>query len=99
MTLEINGKHLIAGEWVEGQDTFASEPAHGPARNYAVGNTDLVDRACIGQSFIRRLTPIVQSGCSLKNGRGEKSSPLTVYWFERIVFRINYLASHRCWLV
>ncbi len=41
-----HGKHLIAGEWVAGDATFSSEPAHGPAHDYSVGTPALVDRAC-----------------------------------------------------
>lgn len=40
------GKHLIAGEWLEGPSTFASDPAHGPSHDYAVGTPDLVNKAC-----------------------------------------------------
>ncbi|WP_295812519.1 aldehyde dehydrogenase (NADP(+)) [uncultured Nitratireductor sp.] len=40
-----HGKHLIAGEWIAGSDTFESSPAHGPAHRYATGTVDLVDRA------------------------------------------------------
>ena len=45
MTFEPHGKHLIAGEWVSGDGTFKSEPATGPAHDFAVGTPDLVDRA------------------------------------------------------
>ena len=41
-----HGKHLIAGEWVAGETTFRSDPAHGPAHDFAVGTPALVDRAC-----------------------------------------------------
>lgn len=41
-----HGKHLIAGEWVGGDATFRSEPAHGPAHEFSVGTLDLVNRAC-----------------------------------------------------
>ena len=41
-----HGKHLIAGEWVGGETTFTSEPAHGPAHEYSVGTPALVDAAC-----------------------------------------------------
>ena len=41
-----HGKHLIAGEWVASDTTFASEPAHGTAHDFCVGTPDLVDRAC-----------------------------------------------------
>lgn len=41
-----HGKHLIAGEWVASGQTFASEPAHGPAHEFSVGTVDLVNSAC-----------------------------------------------------
>jgi 2,5-dioxopentanoate dehydrogenase len=42
----ITGKHLIAGEWLNGETTFASEPVSENAHNFAVGTPALVDRAC-----------------------------------------------------
>ncbi|HEY8596192.1 MAG TPA: aldehyde dehydrogenase (NADP(+)) [Devosiaceae bacterium] len=39
------GKHLIAGEWLAGDETFVSRPALGPASAYPAGSPDLVDRA------------------------------------------------------
>jgi 2,5-dioxopentanoate dehydrogenase len=39
------GKHLIAGEWLDAAGQFTSEPAHGPAHQFAVGSVDLVNRA------------------------------------------------------
>ncbi|WMT88481.1 aldehyde dehydrogenase (NADP(+)) [Pelagibacterium sp. 26DY04] len=45
MAFTPHGKHLIAGEWVEGAGTFASEPATGPSHDFAVGTPELVDRA------------------------------------------------------
>ncbi|WP_188868899.1 aldehyde dehydrogenase family protein, partial [Mameliella alba] len=45
-TFTPHGRHLIAGEWVSGETTFTSEPAHGPAHDYSVGTPALVDRAC-----------------------------------------------------
>jgi len=42
-----HGKHLIAGEWIAGEVTFRSEPAHGPAHDFSVGTPALVDRACM----------------------------------------------------
>ena len=42
----LNGKHLIAGEWLDGAGTFRSEPAHGEAHEFAVGTRDLVGQAC-----------------------------------------------------
>lgn len=44
--LSPHGKHLIAGEWVAGQTTFALSPAHGPADDYSAGTPALVDSAC-----------------------------------------------------
>ena len=41
----LTGKHLIAGEWVGADTTFASEPAHGPSYDFSVGTPALVDRA------------------------------------------------------
>ncbi|MFD1798099.1 aldehyde dehydrogenase (NADP(+)) [Paracoccus aurantiacus] len=46
MTFTPHGKHLIAGEWVGGDKTFSSEPAHGPAHDFSVGTVELVDAAC-----------------------------------------------------
>lgn len=45
MPFKPHGKHLIAGEWIAGSDTFESSPAHGPSHHYSVGTVDLVDRA------------------------------------------------------
>ncbi|WP_274425016.1 aldehyde dehydrogenase (NADP(+)) [Chelativorans sp. YIM 93263] len=39
------GKHLIAGEWVGGDKTFASDPVMGPSHSFAVGSSADVDRA------------------------------------------------------
>jgi len=46
MTLELTGKHLIAGDWVAGKQTFDSDPATGPKRAFAVGTPQQVDAAC-----------------------------------------------------
>ena len=46
MSFKPHGKHLIAGEWVASDRTFASDPAHGPAHEYSVGTPDLVAQAC-----------------------------------------------------
>lgn len=45
MSYNLTGKHLIAGEWVAGDATFKSEPAHGPANTFPVGTPALVDQA------------------------------------------------------
>ena len=44
-TFTPHGKHLIAGDWVTGDQTFASDPAHGPSHDFSVGTPGLVDRA------------------------------------------------------
>jgi NADP-dependent aldehyde dehydrogenase len=46
MTFTPHGRHLIAGEWVEGPSRFASSPASGPAHQFAVGTPELVAQAC-----------------------------------------------------
>lgn len=45
MSFTPHGRHLIAGDWVGGTATFASEPAHGPSHSFAVGTEALVDQA------------------------------------------------------
>lgn len=45
MTFTPHGKHLIAGNWVAGDASFTSAPAHGPAHSFAVGTVALVDQA------------------------------------------------------
>ncbi len=45
MSFTPKGKHLIAGEWVAGDATFKSAPAHGEAHDYAVGTPEHVDKA------------------------------------------------------
>ena len=42
---EPHGKHLIAGNWIDGDETFSSSPAFGPAHTFAVGRLDDVDDA------------------------------------------------------
>ena len=42
----LNGKHLIAGKWVGGDDTFTNEPVSGAPDAFAVGTPELVDDAC-----------------------------------------------------
>ncbi|PTM93409.1 aldehyde dehydrogenase (NADP(+)) [Mycoplana dimorpha] len=46
MVFTPKGKHLVAGEWLDGAGTFASTPAHGPSHEYAIGTVELVNRAC-----------------------------------------------------
>ena len=41
----LTGKHLIAGDWVLGETTFRSSPAHGAALEFSVGTPAHVDRA------------------------------------------------------
>lgn len=40
-----HGKHLIAGEWVEGEAKFTSDPAHGSAFEFSIGTPANVDAA------------------------------------------------------
>jgi alpha-ketoglutaric semialdehyde dehydrogenase len=41
----LTGKHLIAGNWVAGDATFKSEPAHGDIHEFAVGTPAHIDAA------------------------------------------------------
>jgi len=41
----LTGKHLIAGNWVAGDATFKSEPAHGDVHEFAVGTPAHIDAA------------------------------------------------------
>jgi 2,5-dioxopentanoate dehydrogenase len=41
----LTGHHLIAGNWVAGEATFQSSPAHGEAREFSVGTPGHVDAA------------------------------------------------------
>ena len=45
MTPNLNGKHFIAGEWVGGETSFQSDPAHGPSHSFAIGTPQHVDAA------------------------------------------------------
>ncbi|UWQ04961.1 aldehyde dehydrogenase (NADP(+)) [Aliiroseovarius crassostreae] len=40
-----HGKHLIAGSWTAGDQSFASSPAHGPSHDFAVGRVADVNAA------------------------------------------------------
>lgn len=42
----LTGKHLIAGDWVGNDQTFASSPAHGPSHPFSVGTPAHVNAAC-----------------------------------------------------
>jgi len=46
MSFTPHGKHLIAGNWVASPQTFASDPAHGPAHQFSIGTPELVSQAC-----------------------------------------------------
>ena len=41
----LSGKHLIAGEWIGSDETFASDPAHGPSHDFVKGTPEHVDAA------------------------------------------------------
>lgn len=43
----LTGKHLIAGQWVQGDTTFVSSPATGPALAFSVGTPAHVDAAVV----------------------------------------------------
>ncbi len=45
MAFTPHGKHLVAGQWLDGNGTFTSSPAHGPAHAFAVGTVELVNKA------------------------------------------------------
>ncbi|MES2665576.1 MAG: aldehyde dehydrogenase (NADP(+)) [Pseudomonadota bacterium] len=47
LTGTLTGKHLIAGTWVQGAQTFASSPATGAALVVSVGTRADVDAACM----------------------------------------------------
>jgi len=40
-----HGKHLIAGNWVQGLKSFQSSPAHGDVHTFSVGTPELVNSA------------------------------------------------------
>ena len=45
MAFTPHGKHLVAGQWLDGNGTFTSSPAHGSAHDFAVGTVELVNKA------------------------------------------------------
>ncbi|RFC62468.1 aldehyde dehydrogenase (NADP(+)) [Fulvimarina endophytica] len=45
MSLDLTGKHLIAGEWVGSDKSFRSQPLDAPGREFSAGTPDLIDRA------------------------------------------------------
>ncbi|NPD16383.1 aldehyde dehydrogenase (NADP(+)) [Xinfangfangia sp. D13-10-4-6] len=45
MTFQPHGKHLIAGEWIASDASFASSPAFGPVHRFSSGNAALIERA------------------------------------------------------
>ncbi len=42
----LTGKHLIAGNWIGNDQTFASSPAHGPSHPFSIGTPAHVNAAC-----------------------------------------------------
>jgi alpha-ketoglutaric semialdehyde dehydrogenase len=46
MTINLHGKHLIAGQWTDSDQHFQSQPAHGPANSFAEATKDQIDAAC-----------------------------------------------------
>ena len=47
MTFQPRGKHLIAGEWIASDASFASTPASGSAHRFAIATPADVDLACV----------------------------------------------------
>ncbi|MBU1174436.1 MAG: aldehyde dehydrogenase (NADP(+)) [Alphaproteobacteria bacterium] len=45
MSYRPHGRHLIAGEWIAGEETFEHAPANGPRFRFSVGTPALVDHA------------------------------------------------------
>ena len=45
-TFHPHGKHLIAGEWIGGGETFANSPATGESDQFQSGTPAHVDQAC-----------------------------------------------------
>ena len=46
MSFTPHGKHLIAGDWIKSDQTFSSNPAHGPEHKFSIGTPELVRQAC-----------------------------------------------------
>ena len=50
MSYQLKLKHLIAGDWVGGSDSFESSPSSGPKHSFPAGTDDLVEtmpRQCV----------------------------------------------------
>ena len=45
MSYQLKLQHLIAGDWIEGSDSFESSPSSGPRHSFPFGTDKLVDRA------------------------------------------------------
>ena len=45
MSYQLKLKHLIAGDWVGGSDSFESSPSSGPKHSFPAGTDDLVEQA------------------------------------------------------
>ena len=42
-----HGKHLIAGQWVQGTETFKAEPTDGAEYQFSVGTLENIEAACL----------------------------------------------------
>lgn len=42
-----HGKHLVAGEWVDGTSHFENSPVSGSSYSFSAGSPELIDRACV----------------------------------------------------
>lgn len=40
-----HGRHLIAGQWIQGEAEFETSPGHGPSHSFSVGTPDHVAAA------------------------------------------------------
>ena len=57
----LTGKHLIAGDWIDGDATFENMPVSGAPDTFSVGTVDLVDRACdAAEAAFRQRRRVVQ---------------------------------------
>ncbi|HAY54320.1 MAG TPA: aldehyde dehydrogenase (NADP(+)), partial [Gammaproteobacteria bacterium] len=45
MNYQLKQKHLIAGDWVGGSDSFKSSPSSGQIHSFPAGTDELVDQA------------------------------------------------------
>ncbi len=92
MTLKLTGKHLVAGEWVDGPSTFVSEPSDGEAHRFYAGTKHIVDQAAMAadaafetyrsishvdrSAFIRRIADEIESRAEVISTIGSQETGL-----------------------